>query len=92
MEIHHSEYWGIDITGLTEQEAQRVVEWSKEAGIGQWGADAYAPHDWYMTKWDAPTVELVLNALASSPHKATVLALVEDMEEWLASASDAEEE
>ena len=58
------EYWAIDVPGLTEPEAARLVEVVKTEGLGHFGrAEALSPREWVTLHLDRASAQMVHDAL-----------------------------
>jgi hypothetical protein len=76
-------YWSVDIPGLTQQGAERVVSLCRDAAIGEVGCIAVDPRSWFMMHLDRTSVEVMASALQGTKNSRVADGLRELMEEWL---------
>ena len=77
-------YWSIDIPGLTEAEASRVVDMCDAEGIGHVGCIPGDPHEWLTMHLDVASVEALAQALARSGGGRAEAGLLETCQDWIA--------
>ena len=85
---HH--YWSIDIPGLSEDEANQLVEWAESNDLGFHGsADALDPATVLTLHLDTDSARMLYDGLMSNPETATPeYGIAGIIGEWLNRASD----
>lgn len=84
-----SREWGIDVTGITRDDASRVVTMLESSGFEASAVDPSRSMTWYL---DRPSVEILASGLRAALESGQIVdhvtmaglsSLLEDCEEWL---------
>jgi hypothetical protein len=96
--VTSSEYWSIDIPGLTYEQALRIKEFATRDA--EWGVILADPRTTMVRSFDAATVRLIVRCLIAGLNseslgpldEAGARSLLEDCEAWFEQADEAEPE
>ena len=80
----------MDVPGLTEAQAQQLVEWVETQEVGQFGkGTALDPRAWLTLHLDRHSAQMIYDALMGNPATATPEhGLAEVIGEWLSPSSE----
>lgn len=79
-------YWSVDLPGLSESGAARLIEHAAEVGVAEGGA-AVDPRSWLTLHMDRETVETLAEGLRAAGGS-TGYGLLANCEEWLEAARE----
>lgn len=86
-------YWSVDLPGLTEAGAERLIAPAEGDGLSLGGSSG-DPRQWFTVHVDVHTVRSVLRALQtlepdalSTADAVVVEGITEDLQDWLSEAS-----
>jgi hypothetical protein len=85
-------YWSLDIPGLTEAQANQLLDRIREKHLGSFGfGTAIDPAAWLTLHLDRASVQMLYDGLMSNPETATPdHGLAGDLGAWLRSQTDAD--
>jgi hypothetical protein len=84
----YDRYWSVDIPGLTELEAHRLLRWVETESVG-WHAKGTAldPRVFLTLHLDRASVQMLYDDMMRSPVRSAP-GIAEELEGWLASTAD----